>query len=166
MYSMKESPIKLKLHLSDAEIELECALEEMSEVLKFIPELIVILSDNVKSIPKSPIPVLKKPEISNDIPDISINKSDSLTNILIKLFSSSWPSSPKKLNEIREALNSYGLIYPKQSVAVTLLRMAQSGKLRRFKSSSGEYVYTPSTSLFSSSNSLISNSLNISSKSP
>ena len=51
MYSMKEFPIKLKLHLSDAEIELECALEEMSEVLKFIPELIVILSDNVKSIP-------------------------------------------------------------------------------------------------------------------
>ena len=53
MYSMKEFPIKLKLHLSDAEIELECALEEMSEVLKFIPELIVILSDNVKSIPNT-----------------------------------------------------------------------------------------------------------------
>jgi hypothetical protein len=162
---MKESPIKIKLHISNAEIELECALEEMSEVLKFIPELISILSNNAKSIPKSLTPVLNKSDISNDIPDISVSKSDSLTTILIKLFSSSWSSSPKKLNEIREALNSYGLIYPKQSVAVTLLRMAQSGKLRRFKSSSGEYVYTPSTSLFSTSNSLVSNSLNISSKS-
>ena len=150
---MKESPIKIKLHISNAEIELECALEEMSEVLKFIPELIGILSNNVKSIPKTLTPVLNKSDICDDLPDISVSRSDSLTAILIKLFSSSWSSSPKKLNEIREALNSYGLIYPKQSVAVTLLRMAQSGKLRRFKSSSGEYVYTPSTSLFSTSNS-------------
>ena len=57
---MKESPIKIKLHISNAEIELECALEEMSEVLKFIPELIGILSNNVKSIPKSLTPVLNK----------------------------------------------------------------------------------------------------------
>lgn len=161
---MGESPIKIKLHLSDTEIELECNLTEMSEVIKFIPQLIDILSNNVKNIPASPMPALKKSEITTDIPDIPISKSDSLTNILIKLFTSSWSSSPKKLNEIREALNSYGLIYPKQSVAVTLLRMAQSGKLRRFKSSSGDYVYTPSTSLFSPSDSLISNSLNISSK--
>lgn len=162
---MGESPIKIKLHLSGTEIELECNLTEMAEVIKFIPQLIDVLSTNVKNTPQSPIPILKNSETNIDIPDISISKSDSLTNILIKLFTSSWSSSPKKLNEIREALNSYGLIYPKQSVAVTLLRMAQSGKLRRFKSSSGDYVYTPSTSLFSPSDSLISNSLNISSKS-
>ena len=41
-------------------------------------------------------------------------------------------------------------MYPKQTVAVTLLRMAKSGRLRRFKSNTGEYVYTASTSLLSS----------------
>ena len=51
---MGESPIKIKLHLSDTEIELECNLTEMSEVIKFIPQLIDILSNNVKNMPASP----------------------------------------------------------------------------------------------------------------
>ena len=47
--------------------------------------------------------------------------------------------------EVREALQSYGLNYPKQSVAVALLRLAKGSKIRRFKGEGGEYVYTVST---------------------
>ena len=39
-------------------------------------------------------------------------------------------------------MQSYGLNYPKQSVAVALLRLAKATKLRRFKAEDGEYVYT------------------------
>ena len=75
-----------------------------------------------------------------------LQKSDSLSEIVSKIFKESWGRKPRKLNQVREVLESYGLIYPKQSVAVTLLRLAQSGKLRRFKDE-GEFVYTASTSL-------------------
>ena len=89
-----------------------------------------------------------------------INKSESLSVILLKIFQNEWGEKPKKLNEIREILNSYGLAYPKQTVAVTLLRMVQSGKLRRFKDNSNEYVYTPSNSLFKIENNMNNSNTN------
>ena len=92
------------------------------------------------------------------LPEFTINKSDSLTDVLLKLFTSNWSNNPKKLNEIREILQLYGLMYPKQTVAVTLLRMAKSGRLRRFKSNTGEYVYTASNSLLSSTEKLSNSS--------
>ena len=82
-----------------------------------------------------------------------------MTDVLLKLFTSNWSDTPKKLNEIREILQLYGLMYPKQTVAVTLLRMAKSGRLRRFKSNNGDYVYTASTSLISSTEKLPNSTL-------
>ncbi|MDG6898845.1 MAG: hypothetical protein JRN24_03800, partial [Nitrososphaerota archaeon] len=53
-----------------------------------------------------------------------------------------WGRERRKLSDVREALQSYGLNYPKQSVAVALLRLAKTTKIRRFKAEDGEYVYT------------------------
>ncbi len=78
-------------------------------------------------------------------PTVNIEKGDSLSDVISKFFSDSWGRSPRKLMEVREALQSYGLNYPKQSVAVALLRLAKSSKIRRFKGEGGEYVYTAST---------------------
>jgi hypothetical protein len=76
---------------------------------------------------------------------VTIERGDSLSDVISKFFSDPWGRSPKKLMEVREALQSYGLNYPKQSVAVALLRLAKGSKIRRFKGESGEYVYTAST---------------------
>ena len=65
--------------------------------------------------------------------------------MISKFFADPWGMSPRKLMEVREALQSYGLNYPKQSVAVALLRLAKSSRIRRFKGEGGEYVYTAST---------------------
>ncbi|MGC9189137.1 MAG: hypothetical protein ACP5GG_00190, partial [Conexivisphaera sp.] len=52
----------------------------------------------------------------------------------------SWGRRPRRLSEVMDALSSFGLIYPKSSVAVALLRLAKEGEIRRFKEG-GEYVY-------------------------
>ena len=77
---------------------------------------------------------------------IMVEKGDSLGDLVEKLFADPWGRSPRKLSEVREALQSYGLNYPKQSVAVALLRLAKSSKIRRFKGEGGEFVYTSTTS--------------------
>jgi hypothetical protein len=84
---------------------------------------------------------------SSQQPGITVEKGDSLSDIISKFFSEPWGKSPRKLSEVRETLQSYGLNYPKQSVAVALLRLAKSSRIRRFKSVGGEYVYTASTSM-------------------
>jgi hypothetical protein len=79
------------------------------------------------------------------LPAIAVEKGDSLSEIISKFFSDHWGKNPHKLSEVREALQSYGLNYPKQSVAVALLRLAKASKIRRFKSDGGEFVYTATT---------------------
>src|SRR6267378_3524430 len=81
----------------------------------------------------------------SSIPTVTIEKGDSLSDVISKFFSDAWGRSPKKLMEVREALQSYGLNYPKQSVAVALLRLAKGSRIRRFKGEGGEFVYTAST---------------------
>ncbi|MFP3308817.1 MAG: hypothetical protein RXP27_04400 [Nitrososphaeria archaeon] len=75
-----------------------------------------------------------------EIPDLKVEKGDSLADVILKMFETSWGRKPRRLSEIMEALSSYGLIYPKSSVAVALLRLAKGGEIRRFKEG-GEYVY-------------------------
>ncbi len=71
-----------------------------------------------------------------------LEKGDSLAEVIGKFFSGPWGRERRKLSDVREALQSYGLNYPKQSVAVALLRLAKTTKLRRFKAEDGEFVYT------------------------
>jgi len=154
---MTTSLTRIKLKISNAEVDIECDVDNLSNIISQIPNIIESISnisrqnspeDNIRISDHS---IEKQPSVP---PDIVINKSDSLTDVLLKLFTSNWSNEPKKLNEIRETLQLYGLMYPKQTVAVTLLRMAKSGRLRRFKSNSGEYVYTASNSLLSSTEKL------------
>lgn len=58
-----------------------------------------------------------------------------------------WGRGARRLGDVKNMLDSYGLSYPKQLIAVTLMRLVQSGKLRRFKGDSNEYLYTTSTQL-------------------
>ncbi|MCP8309767.1 MAG: hypothetical protein H3Z53_04590, partial [archaeon] len=93
-------------------------------------------------------------------PEIKVERDDSLPNVITKFFKDEWGRHPRKLSDVRDVLESYGLIYPKQSVAVALLRLAKEGKLRRFKDEGGEFVYTSSTSLTISSLSPTSENVN------
>ncbi|MDV3243916.1 MAG: hypothetical protein LYZ66_01925 [Nitrososphaerales archaeon] len=79
------------------------------------------------------------------LPVVAVEKSDSLADIIGKFFADPWGGGRRKLSDVREALQSYGLNYPKQSVAVALLRLAKTTKIRRFKAEDGEYVYTTSS---------------------
>ena len=127
--------IRIKIRIGTSEIEVEGSKEEIGYAIDLIPNIIDRLSMNNSS------------SISKDIPSISIDKKDSLSDIIIKIFKDDWGRNARRLAEVKEVLDSYGLTYPKQSIAVTLMRLAQSGKLRRFKNEQNEYVYTSSIQL-------------------
>ena len=153
---MSSEPIKLRIKKGLNEIEIESTVEQLNKISDTISEIFDKISDNNI---QSPITSSNfdsnndvdnnSSKISNQLPEFIVSKDESLSSILLKIFQDKWAKNPKKLGEIRQALQSYGLSYPKQSVAVALLRLAQSGKLRRFKSNDGEYVYTASTAIIS-----------------
>ncbi len=161
---MSDGNVKVRLKVGANEVEIEGSTSNIEKIISFIPKMIQalpeeILKYNIQEPAISHIPESSRLEKyisssnnrkisgSSKPPEIQIDRGDSLSDIVIKIFSDIWGRHPRKLGEIREALQSYGQVYPKQSVAVALLRLAQSGRLRRFKGESGEYVYTASTTL-------------------
>ena len=125
---MSYSPVKIRIKINSAEIEIESDVENLLESINYIPKLIEFIPKNSHN--NAHNDELSKTQ-SQSVPHVQINKSESLSVILLKIFHNEWGEKPKKLNEIREILNSYGLAYPKQTVAVTLLRMVQSENFRR-----------------------------------
>jgi hypothetical protein len=150
--------IRIKVKSGEFEVELQGEVETISkamdtlrEIVSWIPQPTTAPSQS-KPAEATPPPQLTQPVATESsqpaLPNIKIEKDDSLADIILKMFSDPWGRKPRRLSEVREALASYGLIHPKQSVAVALLRLSQAGKLRRFKEG-GEYVYTASLPLVS-----------------
>jgi hypothetical protein len=154
--------IKIRVKTGESEAEVEASLADIRDAIELIPAILAKLPQaNMERRPQyvSPPVHAQAPRMSepaspaavqssaapSSVPTVTVEKGDSLSDVISKFFADSWGRNPRKLMEVREALQSYGLNYPKQSVAVALLRLAKSSKIRRFKGDGGEYVYTTST---------------------
>ena len=140
---------KIRVRIGHAEAEVEADPEHLREAIDLIPEVASKLPKSVRE------PALEQREpqvetqselaelpLGSQLPTVSVEKGDSLADVIGKFFAGPWGRERRKLSDVREALQSYGLNYPKQSVAVALLRLAKTTKLRRFKAEDGEFVYT------------------------
>ena len=153
--------VKIRVRSGDSEAEIEASFSDVNEAIELIPKVLAKLPqpgterrqaplasemDITAPAPRDFAPAATSASASqSSMPLVTIEKGDSLSEVISKFFADSWGRSPKKLMEVREALQSYGLNYPKQSVAVALLRLAKGSKIRRFKGETGEYVYTAAT---------------------
>lgn len=155
---MSDEKIRVRIKLGANEVEIEGSASALGKAVNLIPELLKTLPVKEEAAPRSPIVGAESPQTvqpqsrgqtreerpATPLPEIRVAKDDSLTDVITKIFAESWGKQPRKLGQVREVLVSYGMIYPKQSVAVSLLRLAQSGRLRRFKGEEGEFVYVAS----------------------
>ncbi len=154
--------IKIRVKSGESEAEIETSMSNMRQAIEFIPEVLAKLpqqaltrrqihSSMAVETPAATHTHAEGPSeapavsASSAIPAVTVDKGDSLSDVISKFFADTWGRSPRKLMDVREALQSYGLNYPKQSVAVALLRLAKASKIRRFKAEGGEYVYTATT---------------------
>ncbi|MDG6988487.1 MAG: hypothetical protein JRN21_04085 [Nitrososphaerota archaeon] len=139
---------KIRVKLGQAEAEVEAEPERLREAIELVPELAAKLPSQARDQhldarePAQDSPSDPAVAGAAELPTVSLEKGDSLADVIGKFFSGPWGREKRKLSDVREALQSYGLNYPKQSVAVALLRLAKTTKLRRFKAEDGEYVYT------------------------
>ena len=155
---------KIRVKVGQAEAEVEADPEHLREAIELVPELASKLPRPAKAEALEPREVpTEAPEeaqqsVPSELPVVTIVKGDSLADVIGRFFSSPWGRDRRKLSDVREALQSYGLNYPKQSVAVALLRLAKTTKIRRFKAEDGEYVYT-SASTFATAPQVLGNEM-------
>ena len=139
---------KIRVKVGSAEAEVEADPDRLKEAIELVPELASKLPrqgrDGGGQREEEAPQRLEPPSGSSqsEVPAVALEKGDSLADVIGKFFSGPWGRQKRKLSDVRGALQSYGLNYPKQSVAVALLRLAKTTKLRRFKAEDGEFVYT------------------------
>ncbi len=140
---------KIRVKIGQAEAEIEADPEHLRDAIEMVPALIEKLPAGAPA--RAAVSNLEPdvPEITrsdraalSQLPAVVLEKSDSLADVIGKFFADPWGREKRKLSDVRSALQSYGLNYPKQSVAVALLRLAKTTRIRRFKGEDGEYVYT------------------------
>ncbi|MGH9922146.1 MAG: hypothetical protein ACRD38_05290, partial [Nitrososphaerales archaeon] len=146
--------VKIKVKFGVNEVEIESPLGSIRDAIDVIPNIIKNIGNSVKNAEQVTAELTEQANalesrVPQNMPEIKINKGDSLSDMIVKMFKDIWGKQSRRLADVRQVLDSYGLSYPKQSVAVTLMRLAQNGKLRRFKGTDGEFVYTAATSLLS-----------------
>ncbi len=142
---------KIRVKLGPAEAEVEADPEHLREAIELIPEVVAKLpgagAHGAEGVKAMPAERADEPTVfhgPSQLPAIALEKGDSLSDVIGKFFADPWGRDRRKLSDVREALQSYGMNYPKQSVAVALLRLAKATKIRRFKAEDGEFVYTAS----------------------
>lgn len=147
---MRASPLtKIRVKVGSTEAEVEADPEHLKEAIDLVPELASKLpgfriEDRTPAGPQTMKQTLEEPGLQSQLPVVSLEKGDSLSDIIGKFFADPWGMDRRKLSDVRDALQSYGLNYPKQSVAVALLRLAKTTRIRRFRGEDGEFVYTSS----------------------
>ena len=149
---MSSNNVKIKVKFGTNEVEIESPLDSIHDAVDVIPNIIKNLGSNVKMVEDVRTGLTEHiggigTRSQIDMPEIKIEKVDSMSDIVVKMFKNSWGRQPRKLSDVRQALDTYGLSYPKQSVAVTLLRLAKNGKLRRYKGSDGDFLYIAANAL-------------------
>ena len=160
---------KIRVRIGGTEAEVEADPDHLAEAIELIPNLATKL--HVAAGQGAPLAMQRSPppdgqteergkagregswltrQSQNQLPVIRVEKGDSLADVIGKFFADPWGRDRRKLLDVREALQSYGMNYPKQSVAVALLRLAKATKIRRFKAEDGEFVYTSASALMTS----------------
>jgi hypothetical protein len=123
--------LSVRLRIGNNELEIVGSYDEVSTILdKLLPYLIP------RKVERGVEVESKVKEVSDEllsIPPLSIKKGEPLTEILQKIFDTEWGHRPRPLREVMSVLETYGLYYPKSTVAVTLNRLVQRGVIRRIK---------------------------------
>ena len=135
---MSSPSSRIRERFGETAVGIESPADEVNEKVPTVQEFFDILS-------------MKSPRNGHSLawPFTSVEQEDGRSSlpersraryVLTKLFPEPWRWQAKKLHLVRDTRGPYGLVYLKQSVAVSLLCLTYSGKLRKCEDEYGENV--------------------------
>src|ERR1700737_2128256 len=102
----EESKVKIRVKSGDSEAEIEASLPNIREAIELIPQVLSKLPLARAETRPAPtryateLPSIAAGQISHSsIPSVTIEKGDSLSDVISKFFSDSWGRNPRKLME-------------------------------------------------------------------
>lgn len=126
----------MRVRSGEYEFEVECNKEDIGTIISLTDQFVETLSKIrgviIRTKTSQPIEGEKAPPetTSVEIPQIT---STTLTSAIMELLSSPWGREPRTVKEVMDALELNALHYSHSTVGPQLIRMTQTGKLRRLK---------------------------------
>jgi len=127
--------VRLRVNvLRGIQIELEGKMENM---LRLMEDEYALgeLADRIKA------SVRYLTGLSNQLQIPLIDTNQPLSQILLQLFSTPWGNKPRSFREISNALSYLGLQVEKSTLSGVLVWLTKKGKLKRYKSNEGIWLY-------------------------
>jgi hypothetical protein len=138
---MNEPPFHIKIRLGDIEVEIGGSQREVMKTIKDLDKIV----EKISSAFKQNLNTLKttkddKESISEDEYP-KIQSTTKCSKAVISLLSAEWGEKPRAIGELREAMESNAIFFPKTTLSGVLVWLVKKGTLRRWKDKKRGYLY-------------------------
>jgi len=142
---LEKPPFHLRIKMGDAEVELSGDKNEVLDTLKNIDKIVTRLNkafngEKQKRAGKQvKAPVAREDVSPHDFPKIV--RTTQCGEAVQALLASDWGKTPRKIGEIREAMEANAIFFPKTTLSGVLVWLVKKGQLRRWKDKKRGYLY-------------------------
>jgi hypothetical protein len=138
---MNEPPFHIKIRIRDIEVEIGGSQKEVMKTFKDLDKIVEKISSAFKQ-ELSTFTVIKndKESISEDEYP-KIQGTTQCSKSVISLLSEEWGEKPRAIGELREAMESNAIFFPKTTLSGVLVWLVKKGTLRRWKDKKRGYLY-------------------------
>jgi hypothetical protein len=135
---MAETSFRLKVRIGEKEIELE---GEKSEVLKTLDEVEAII-DKISNAFNNKSNLVEDSGQSSKMEHFpNIPRTSQCSEAVTSLLETEWGKTPRAIGELREAMESNAIFFPKTTLSGVLVWMTKKGTLRRWRDRKRGYLY-------------------------
>jgi hypothetical protein len=143
---LSRPPFHLKVRIGEMEVELGGDKEEVFATLNELPSIVekVSVSFSVDAQVARQRP--RKPPENHDSESLpQIPRTTQCSEAVTSLLTDPWGKTPRKISELREAMEANAVFFPKTTLSGVLVWLVKKGTVRRYKDKKKGYLYTLNT---------------------
>ena len=139
---MERIPFLLRVRIGDMEVELGGEKSDVLSTLDDLDEIVEKITEafNEES-KKRPVRVEIPEEASDAINYPKIERTSQCSDAVVGLLSTDWGATPRRIGELREAMEANAVFFPKTTLSGVLVWLVKKGRLRRWKDKKRGYLY-------------------------
>ena len=139
---MPEPAFRLKVRIGDMEVELGGEREEVLETLEDLDLIIDKVSKAFNAETHTTKRPQKKGKEESQVKKLpTINRTSQCSEAVESLLTAEWGKTPRRIGELREAMEANAIFFPKTTLSGVLVWMVKKGTLRRWKDKKRGYQY-------------------------
>lgn len=128
------------------EVELGGDKEEVLATLNELPSIVEKISASFSVDTQTARQRPRKPQENHDSESLpQIPRTTQCSEAVTSLLTDTWGKTPRKISELREAMEANAVFFPKTTLSGVLVWLVKKGTVRRYKDKKRGYLYTLNT---------------------